>query len=178
MSIISLCTTPLAHGQAQGTLGLYGDTEGMLCSVEDRQLGHFVIHAVIQMDSAKAVEFSAPLPPCLVGVTWIGDTDVFPVTIGDSQTGVGIATGGVCIGPPLHVLTINYFGNGQTLPCCEILLSGWQTKPVPEMLGCSGGQFPVSTVAITVNPNTTCSCTLPIEESTWGRVKSLYSLEK
>ncbi|MEJ2720563.1 MAG: hypothetical protein P8181_05410, partial [bacterium] len=61
---------------------------------------------------AIACQFSAPLPECFVG-SYVSDTSVFPVTIGNSQLFVSIGYC-VCLAAPIHVLTINLLVEGST----------------------------------------------------------------
>jgi hypothetical protein len=53
-----------------------------------------------------AVQYWAPIPDCWQGATWIGDVNMFPITIGSSQTGISIGLGG-CVTTPVHLQTIN-----------------------------------------------------------------------
>jgi len=64
-----------------------------------------------------ATQFSAPKPACMAGATYLADLNVFPVTLGNSQSGVSIGFG-QCETYYCHVLTIQYFMTGATVGCC------------------------------------------------------------
>lgn len=102
-----------------GVVCLYADVAGTDCTIDDTSpalLQIYVLHTGITA-GATAVEFSAPMPSCMVGATWLTDSAQFPVTIGNSQVGVAIGYGG-CFSGPVHVLTISYSGAGTSLPDC------------------------------------------------------------
>jgi hypothetical protein len=72
---------------------------------------------VLNTPGVTAVSFAAPMPACIAGAVYLSDTSVFPIVVGDSQTGVHIGFG-VCVTSPIHVLTINLFAAGLTDSCC------------------------------------------------------------
>jgi hypothetical protein len=52
------------------------------------------------------------------GATYLSDANPFPVTLGNSQTGVSIGYG-ACLSGPIHVQTIHFFASGTTSDCCQ-----------------------------------------------------------
>jgi hypothetical protein len=160
-----------------GGIGLYSDPQGIDCDLFDTVPGLCTYYVFHQMTpGAIASQFSAPLPGCMLA-TYLSDTAVFPVTIGSSQTGVAIGYG-ACIAAPIHILSINVFCQGLTSACCY-----YPVLPDPQTLS---GQIEVVDCAnnlligwggqAVVNPDHSCCCNCtPVEESTWGKVKSLYS---
>ncbi len=73
--------------QVGGAICFFADPAGSDCTLSDTTPGTLTIHVVhTGTPGATAVQFSAPKPACMVGATWLDDTWVFPVTIGDSQT--------------------------------------------------------------------------------------------
>jgi hypothetical protein len=97
------------------------------------------------------------------------------VAIGGSQTGIAIAYG-ACLAAPIHVLTIQYFASGITPPCCY-----YPVVPDPNL---PSGQIEVVDCAETIvfatggvgiiNPDATCDCDVPTQDTTWGKVKSIF----
>jgi hypothetical protein len=166
--------TSLAFAQA-GTIGIYGDPGGTLCELEDATPGlcsYYVVHVLTP--GATAAQFSAPAPACFAG-PYLSDTAVFPVTIGSSQTGVAIGYG-TCVVGPAHILTINYFCQGLTGNCCEYAILADPNVPSGEIevVDCTSGLLFANGGHAVVNADGTCDCTNASEESTWGKVKSLF----
>lgn len=157
-----------------GTIGLYGDMGGTSCWLNDKVAGltpYYVVH--MNTVSAAAAEFAAPKPACLLA-TWLSDTNAFPVTIGNSQTGVSIGYGS-CRAAPVLILTLNYFTAGTTPACCLYPVLPHPINGGPWMVDCTQTQYPVGTNIAVVNGNETCTCeSVPTEDTTWGGVKALY----
>ena len=53
----------------------------------------------------------------MTGVTYLGESSPFGVVIGNSQTGVSIGYG-ACLSGTIQLLTVRFFGQGLTEPCC------------------------------------------------------------
>ncbi|MEJ2721943.1 MAG: hypothetical protein P8181_12520 [bacterium] len=152
LALLSLVSTGSAHGQA-GAIVLAGD---------------------VGTSGAQASEFSAPVPSCFTG-TWLSDTVVFPVTIGNSQNGVSIGYG-QCTPGPIHVLTINFFCQGTTSNCCY-----YRIKPHPDretgtvgVVDCSDDLLTAKGGSGIVNPTDDCRCGELTRDSTWGKVKATF----
>jgi len=123
MTVLSLaliiCGLPLiAHAQA-GAIYLSTSPNGSTCGIQDTQ-GLVTVYVIARPYSGgiTAAQFSAPLPPCVVGATWLCDIAVFPVTLGNSQQGVSIGFGSCKTSSDFPVLTIMYFMQGLTEVCC------------------------------------------------------------
>jgi hypothetical protein len=156
-------------------VAVYADAVGQACNILDTGPAPFSVYVfVTDVDPASpgitAVQFAAPKPACMQGVDWLSDTPVFPVTLGNSQVGVSIGFGS-CLNTPVHVLTINYYGQGLSDACCL-----YQVVPDPvavegEILltDCSFETLIGATFDHRVNGNGTCPCsnrpTVPSEPS-------------
>lgn len=136
---------------------------------------HFILVDAIGIE-AMACQFAAPKPSCF-DAEFVSDTGVFPVTLGDSQTGVSIGFG-QCLQVPIHVLSANYFGQGLTDECCY-----YWVQPHPdgtsgrvELVNCTPALLYGDGGAAIINPNVNqCIGDNPVESTTWGKVKSLYA---
>jgi len=178
LSTVMLLGATLAFGQVGGVIGSYADPGGLNCNVTDAAPGLlpiFIVHTL--SPGATAAQFAAPIQLCQVGSLWLSDTGVFAVTIGNSQGGVAIGYG-TCQVSPTHILTINYFVNGITALCCA-----YSVIPDPnvvsmqvEVVDCAGNLLTATGRTNTINGTVAqCDCNVvPVEESTWGKVKSLY----
>lgn len=164
--------------QAQGgTIMVFSDTNGLDCDFHDNAPGlcpFYVLH--FAMPGATASQFAAPKPSCYLA-TYLSDTSVFAVTIGNSQSGVAIGYG-ACLPAPVHILTINYFCQGLTQECCfyDVVADPATPSGQIEVVDCSENLLIGWGGTSVINPAPWCCCRCtPTEDSTWGKVKSLYS---
>ena len=175
---IALSTALAGAALAQaGAIGLFRDPAGTICSFEDKSPGVVPFYVVqIGTGGATACQYSAPKPDCLAA-TFLSDTNVFPVTIGSSQSGVSIGYG-TCRTGSIHVQTISYFTQGLTPACCRYYVRPDPNAPsgTIDTVDCATTILPASTIRTVINPTAGCPCGEPTaEESTWGQVKTLYN---
>jgi hypothetical protein len=101
---------------------------------------------------------------------------IYPVTIGNSQSGVAIGYG-ACVPSPNHILTIQYFGSGLTGPCC--LYKVYPDPFIPsaqiEVVDCANNILFATGGAALINPDATCTCYVAAEETTWGKMKAIFA---
>jgi hypothetical protein len=118
VAVLILLLWPVSALWAQGYIGLYVDPAGTDDQYEDTVPGLVDVYVFLMgIPEAKAVRFSAPLPPCLQSMVYLGETSPY-LSIGDSQTGISISFGGPCLTTPVHVLTIHLFAQAMTNTCC------------------------------------------------------------
>ncbi len=160
-----------------GSIGIYGDNLGTSCYLSDNanEIAHYY---VVQFGTtgASGVEFAAPKPSCLV-MGWMSETRVFPNTIGIYLTGVTILYGsGACLSAPVHVLTILVYTMGETSACCLYPIVAHPVNGGPWILDCAGVKHLAVANKGIINGNASCTCdAVPAEDTTWGRVKALYT---
>ncbi len=184
------------HGQA-GSIGIFADPQGLNCDLADTPPAglkmYYVVH--VYTTGATAAQFSAPKPHCMTG-TWLSDTNVFPVVVGNTQTGISVGYG-ACKVSPIHVLTMNFFAMGTTPSCCLYWACPDPYNPSHqiEVSDCSFFvRYATGGVGV-INATPVCSCSwcaspecvealyrtssncwsVPVEEMTWGRIKTLYA---
>jgi hypothetical protein len=177
LAVSALMVASLAFAQA-GSIGIFGDPAGTNCNLLDNSgpglKQYYVVH--VNTPGATASEYQAKMPTCMVGATYLSDTNLFPVTLGNSQTGVSVGYG-TCRTAPINTQIISVFVSGLSTPCCR-----WYVTPNPntvsgkiEGVDCAfESTYPTGGTGI-VNPNSTCQCNVPTEETTWGQVKALYT---
>lgn len=170
--LIALIVTPLA---AQGGyLKPFSDPAASDCGIDDTVVGVKVVYIFhVNTTGATGVQFSAPNPPCSQ-MTWVSDQPEFPITFGDSQSGVAVGYG-TCRTGTFLIMSIYFLGNGTTSPCCYYPVMP-DTREPADMIGvdCNYDKYSLSSGSAIINPTVNCQCAVPTEESSWGRIKSLY----
>ena len=159
-----------------GSVGIFGDPAGTKCNLPDsgpQTTMYYVVH--VNTTGAMAVAYTASKPTCSTA-TWLADNNVFTVTIGNSQTGVAMGYG-TCLVGSFHVQTIVYFTDGLTPNCCKYPVLKHPGEGRIAAVDCNQNYWipdPTGGVGI-IRPLPHCNCDVPAEDTTWGRVKSLYS---
>jgi hypothetical protein len=122
---IAILVTTLAllaslPSQAQTpSIAVFANPNGDMCGVADSGPGVISLYVVVHSyQRILGTQFSAPIPSCFAGATWVSDTPVFGTTWGNSQTGVAIGFE-MCREGWIHVLTINVQAQGLTQGCCR-----------------------------------------------------------
>jgi hypothetical protein len=179
-----------AHAQgAVNHLRFYSDPAGTSCDLAYDEPGIVTVHVIHTGPApSAAVQFSAIVPECWTGATWLND-EVDPpfLMLGNTQdpfSGLSIATNG-CKQLPLYVGRINVFVADASAHCCP-----YEPGPIEvaeqegtlQYVDCTLPDFedwvirPMAPVGLVVNPDDACKCTNPVptHETTWGKIKSLY----
>lgn len=176
--LVLMFAATLAFAQS-GSVGIFNDMVGGDCNLPDAAPGltpYYVVH-VLTMGST-ACQFMAPKPACATS-TYLSDGAVFPVTVGNSQTGVSIGYGTCRVGP-IHVLTMNFFTTGTTPQCCyykvmcDPLGQDACASGLIDVVDCSFEPALAAAGTGIINANASCLCDVPVEATNWGRVKALY----
>ncbi len=185
MLLTVLCVTVLASPAfAQwGNIAVFEDDQGLSCSITDNVSGlkHvFILH----VNNQQGVKGSAFMIQETAGSTlqWLSATPLGTPTflvIGDAHAAPGIIVAyAQCIATPsFPILDCSYFAAGTSAACSRI-----QIVPAPNtaqgevlVIDCSDAEQvqPQNGQAI-INEDGTCMCNVPVQESTWGKVKALY----
>lgn len=137
--------------------------------------GFMQVHVVhVYTPGATACQFR--LQHIGTPLTWIGDTIPPPFfAIGTSQSGIAIGYT-ACYASPIHVLTVMYMGVSAPCDLIRVVADPTATPPGIYVYDCSIPAIILTATggAARINPNGTCQCTVPVEETTWGQVKALY----
>jgi hypothetical protein len=189
-----LAAIPVAARALEGHYALYADERRSSCALEDRTAGTVYVHMFAEgIRGLLVVELVAPVPDCWEGATWLADVIPHELVIGDTQKGglavfVGTPGTGVCetaIAPdPAYIGSISIQTQGRARSCCAypILPGGSADGPDPVAAVCGGRdgvqKVPVGKQGAVINADVSCPCKalqpLPVEETSWGRVKALY----
>ena len=171
----------LAQG---GFLHVWGDSARCVCD-PDNTAGFMFVHVIHEgSPGATACQFAVQING--VPLTWVGDYSYFTSVIGNTQSGIAVAYG-ECMVSPIHVVRMTYLGVSN--PCDMIRIVADPTTvppgiyatdcatPVPNLLVIGGGTTYINTDGTCWN----CSpyydppwCTVPVEKTTWGKVKEIY----
>ena len=182
-----------ASAQA-GYIGIFSDPGGTDCGLVDAAPGLAIAYVVhVNTPGATASQFrvaSGDGFDCI----WLGDQSLFPIIIGNSIDGISIAYGS-CLSSPIHILSINYFCSGLSATCSWLHICPDPLAPTGfiEVVDCNQQKLIASGGVLWVNPDwITCGCWInasaskspsaspvctppvPVRQSTWGAVKSLY----
>jgi len=125
--------------------------------------------------TALGCSFSAPQPSCF-NAAYVGETHYQPTT-GDSQTGMRVYLS-ECLGPPILVARISYVTLGPTSECCLywMLPHPDSESGLVEIVDCDQITYYAEPGVLVINPDgDLCGVFVPVEPSTWGKVKSLYA---
>jgi hypothetical protein len=163
-----------------GAIGVFGNPEATACNLFDRAPGlmtFYIVHVLTA--EASASEFAAPVPSCMTGAVYLGESSPFGVVIGNSQTGVSIGYGS-CRSGPILLLTVRLFVQGLSEPCClyPVVPDPNYWEPGIWMIDCDRHMLEATSAYAVVNPTGACQCSsVKTEEATWGKIKSMYSDE-
>jgi hypothetical protein len=178
LTMAVICVSSLAYGQTQmGSIDIFADAAHTSCNitVPDADLFQvFVYHTnVITGSTASAWSIDHPAT-----FTNVGEVSPFTLKVGNSDTGVSFSYEQCKTGTFL-LLTVSYFGIAPTATCGLMTIIGDpnSTTGGVEIVDCA--PFPGRTSweqagQARLNPDVTCMCSVPVEETTWGGIKALY----
>ena len=174
---------PATASAQYGLIGLYTDETGFNCEMVDAGQGFvdiYVIHTLVA--GAFGAAFRLQPSPGFTA-THIGHYSPFPTVIGTAPAGVAIGYG-TCLSGPILLLRVTYLFDGSSSACGVLEVSGDPRDPHypndPIVVDCEVPPGPAKHVVqggrLVVNPDATCRCVspVPVRESTWGQIKSLY----
>jgi hypothetical protein len=172
IALLVVCVAGAANAQLAGSIAVFSDPGGTNCNfVDGGSLVQAYVYHVFH-DGATASQFRIVTP----GWMWLGDNIAFAAVIGNTNVGISIGYG-TCQAAPTYLGSVNYLGT-VAAPCSYISVvpdPGALTGEI-EGVDCSTPEqktFPTGGVGI-INGDGSCDCNVPVEETTWGGIKSLY----
>lgn len=177
--VVLLSISSLAIAQYDpGSIDVFFDSPPTTCNFTDAGGLVAVYYFHTHTDGATASSFRLEFSN---GVAWnhLGSTWNFATVIGSHEVGWDIGYG-ACRGQneDLYLGVSNFFGNNA--PACGLIsiVPGQGLSGLVEVIDCGipavkwpierGGQG-------RVNPDASCDCTVPVQETTWGGIKALYN---
>jgi hypothetical protein len=183
MTLVLVLGATVVFAQDGGRIGLFADQAGTNCAIVDAAPGLLPVYVVhIMTGGATACQYAAPKPPCFTA-TYLADTNVFGVTVGNSQTGVSIGYG-LCKNAPILLQTISFLAAGTSSTCCiypvacdPLSTTGACALGKLDVVDCSENFVLAAGQSGVVNSTVDCTCTMivPERDSSWGQIKALYS---
>jgi len=182
MTFVLMLGATVALAQGGGRIGVFSENTGTNCAITDAAAGLLSVYVVhIGTTGATASQYIAAKPSCMTA-TYLSDTNLFGVTVGNSQTGVSVGYGTCRVGT-IHTQTLSFFASGTTPACCiykvtcdplgvnQCNLGKVDIVDCSFVPGVAAGQSGV------VNSTGACTCPMIVadEESSWGQIKALYS---
>ena len=182
LTVAVLCVAGLASAQQDvGSIDIFSDGAYTSCNVVDINgiVPVYIVHSHAN-DGAAASQWMLEIGGGVTMVS-VGSSSPFPTAIGDPFTGISIAYGTCQTGNTL-ILTVNFFGSGTSATCSlmSIVPDPGALSGLVEIVDCLPEPIGPNKVTIEkggqarVNPDGTCNCTVPVQETTWGGINSLY----
>jgi hypothetical protein len=182
MALCILCASGVALAQMPGSIGVFTDATAAYCDFVDTGGFMQVYFIHLYTDGAMASQFKLDIG----GTAWthLGDHWNFPTVIGNSLSGITIGYGQCLVGS-FNLGYANFFGS-VAAPCTQIHIvadPGALSGQI-EGVDCDENLFYPTGGAGVVNGGTECYCgcppslcpppVVPVKESTWGAIKSMY----
>jgi hypothetical protein len=177
--IVVLCCASVAFAQLPGSVAPFADAAGTSCQMADAPGIGYVYMYHNYTTGATASEFKVVLPACVI---WLADNSTFPLKSGNFKDGTSIPYQSCLLGPVnLGFMLLSM--TGACPPCTYVsVIENPNSLPPPNpgdvyVVDCTPGdpQLMVATGGeMIINPNPTCECDVPVEDTTWGQVKALF----
>jgi hypothetical protein len=178
LAVIFYAVPSFAQG---GLIGVYLDTWGEICDIDDCDLGTTTILEVQIVHKlapcATASQFMVVTSSGFTG-TYLGEEVPDPFGgFGNSRYGIAIAYGDQ-YSSPIHILIIRYLIYGTSAPnsYIEVVADPDESRGI-IMTDCNNPPLvhPALGGRAYVNGDGTFSCTTtPIQDASWGQIKALY----
>ena len=165
--------TPALAQPYGGRITLYSDIDFTETTSSDSGPGILTVYAVHEdVPDAVACWFKVVGQAGFTG-TWVGETVHVSGHFADTRTGIHLVYV-TCQPLPLHLVTITYVVNGTSANCSALVAVAVE-GPDSEIRvnGCDGfGRYAEGSV-FCINPDSSC-LPVPVEATTWGKIKALY----
>ena len=155
-----------------GNIAVFSDLNGTGCTWVDAApalQAVYIFHVNTVGSTVSQWKLNAP-------ATWshLGEVADFPLVIGTSVVDCSVSYGG-CLSGSFKLMTVNFFGSGLEAPCTLFGIGPAPLKEGVQVIDCADGRtFPPGGMGI-INPDGTCECDVPVEDTTWGGIKALYN---
>ncbi len=172
--LLALAIMMIAPYAMADHIGVYSDQAGTTCEFAATAIGPVTLYVVHKTTGTTGSQFKV-----VNTMDWTFNAAVLGgyLAIGDAFTDLSLAYGGCLAGPDLAVVSLS----GFSFPLPGKLCGTLEIVPAPNKPGvisvdCTFAELVATAGILTFNNDGTCPCEQPnaTEESTWGKVKSLY----
>jgi len=169
------------QAQNGGRIVLSGDEAGISCNIVDAG-GPVDVHLLhVGFTNVITLQFRAPRPDCWLGATWISDVTDWMFIGGTQEAGGWLPHYQACVSGARYLGKMVFMTSGELFTCCPypvLKADDYHPEfPGPIAVSCIDGLIGVDADDRgVINADGTCGCSIPVpvDETTWGRVKSLY----
>jgi hypothetical protein len=169
--VLALMLTASVAFAQNGSIAVFSDAGASDCNFADA--GSLVQVYIWHVNTPGATASEWLLDVSQVGWTHLGDTADFNLVIGVSITGASLSYE-ACLSGSFKLMTVNFFGSVAD-PCALIGIVAAPNKPGVRAVDCAENSVIITGGQGRVNPDGTCQCTTPVEETTWGSIKAQYN---
>ena len=154
-----------------GSIAVFSDLGGSDCNFVDA--GSLVQVQIFHVSTPGATASEWMLDVTQVNWSHLGDTADFALVIGKSTTGASISYEACLVGN-VKLMIVNFFGSNAA-PCGLIGIVAAPGKAGVRSVDCDENSLLITGGEGRVNSDGTCTCAVPVNETTWGSIKSLYN---
>lgn len=175
LTIAVMCVSSLAYGQAgHGSIDIFSDAGFTSCNITTPAAEAYTVYIAQTnvTNGTTACAFSIDKPAALLN---LGETVPDPfLKIGNSDDGVSISYT-LCLTGTFLVMSITYFGAAGTCDLMTVVGDPTSTTGEVEFIDCDAIRSSIPQAGqARLNPDGTCTCDVPVQETTWGGIKALY----
>ncbi|MHC4326314.1 MAG: hypothetical protein ACYSUX_18745 [Planctomycetota bacterium] len=173
LAICLMLAASMAFAQA-GNLGVFADPAGLSCTLTMATTTVYVVH--INTANATACQFALAAPMGLMHIATVAGTG--HLVLGDAVNGAGVSYG-ICKSGPIYAAMVIYTATTGPMPCdlITVVADPSGNPPGIYMADCTTPnpvQFEITTGGSAIFSDGTCPCDVPVEDTSWGKIKSLY----
>ena len=165
-----MLTASMAFAQ-NGSIAPFSDANASDCNFAD--VGGLNQVYIWHLNTPGATASEWMLDVTQVGWTHLGDLKDFELVIGTSITGASVSYEACLVGS-FQLMTVNFFGSAAD-PCGLIGIVPAPSKAGVRSVDCNETSVFIPGGQGRINPDGSCTCAVPVEETTWGTIKALYN---
>jgi hypothetical protein len=174
LMVVLMLGATMALAQApNGSIGIFFDNGGASCNLPSSgTVMYYFVH--VNALGATASQWAAPKPACLNGLR-LADIPVFAINIGNTNDGVTVGYP-ACKTGTFHIMTVMYSVTDATA-CCyfKVIPDPFLPSGKIEVPDCDFNMTYGTSGEGILNYGPTCNCNVPVESTTWGQMKALYT---
>ena len=177
--VLGLLSVSSGNAQSPGVISVFADPDGLVCSLSSSSADPFTVYVVHEFAPGTVGSQFMVASGGGFNASYVSESVFFTPSFGNTQTGIQVGYFS-CIASPILVASVSYMGLAG-LPACsylEVVGDPNSSSGQIEVLLCDGQpQTTVTLGRLHVDPapgQCTLWCVLPVEETTWGKIKSTY----